>query len=227
MRNRMVSLVALSLQMVAATALALPCAGFTDVEAGSAFCTAVSWMKNRSVTTGCTAAMYCPDLTVSRAHMALFLSRLERMLPPAVTSTASGAVLGSLAMSADSDHRVLVRRGEDLYALALQYDYDARDLTLRDAQTWYSTADCTGQPYADTLLSPPEGGTRVAHVTRGPHGALLLFATGTYPLAPTSVTHGSILAWGACIATTGTRLLVPATFIEDLSVKYGDPYELR
>ena len=64
-------------------AFAAPCAGFTDVEDTASYCTAVEWLKNRSITLGCTAAsLYCPGGLVTRASMALFLNRLGSTLTP-------------------------------------------------------------------------------------------------------------------------------------------------
>ncbi len=72
--------------MTAATsAQALPCAGFTDVDSTSAFCPNVEWMKNRSITLGCTSAtLYCPTDVVTRLSMAAFMQRLGDALLPAV-----------------------------------------------------------------------------------------------------------------------------------------------
>jgi hypothetical protein len=55
---------------------AAPCAGFTDVEDTSGFCTSVAWMKNRAITLGCDATHYCPADFVRRDQMAAFLYRL-------------------------------------------------------------------------------------------------------------------------------------------------------
>lgn len=64
-------------------ALAAPCAGFVDVDTSSGFCPNVEWLKNRSVTLGCTTVQYCPDPSVSRVQMAAFLNRLANALTPA------------------------------------------------------------------------------------------------------------------------------------------------
>lgn len=61
-----------------------PCLGFTDVQDTDIFCTAVQWIKNRGVTSGCTATEYCPGNPVTRAQMALFLHRLGKALTPVV-----------------------------------------------------------------------------------------------------------------------------------------------
>ena len=73
------------LAFLALPAAAAPCAGFTDVDAGSPFCPNVAWIKSRAITLGCTATLYCPSEPVSRLAMAAFLSRLgDVVLPPNV-----------------------------------------------------------------------------------------------------------------------------------------------
>lgn len=70
------------------------CGGFADVASTDAHCNAVEWMRNRSVTTGCTATAYCPQQDVSRAAMALFQQRLGAALSPALGyAEAAGAAL--------------------------------------------------------------------------------------------------------------------------------------
>ena len=63
-------------------AFSAPCAGFTDVQDTDSYCTAVEWLKNRSITLGCTSSLYCPGSVVTRASMALFLNRLGSALTP-------------------------------------------------------------------------------------------------------------------------------------------------
>lgn len=59
------------------------CAGFTDVAAADPFCPNVEWLKNRSVTLGCTSTtLYCPTDPVTRLAMAAFLNRLGTALTP-------------------------------------------------------------------------------------------------------------------------------------------------
>ncbi len=62
--------------LVSPAAQAAPCAGFTDVDDTSAFCGSVAWMKNRAITLGCTATLYCPNDFVRRDQMAAFMYRL-------------------------------------------------------------------------------------------------------------------------------------------------------
>lgn len=64
-------------------AVAAPCAGFTDVDDSSGFCPNVEWLKNRSITLGCTSATtYCPTDAVTRLSMAAFMNRLGTALTP-------------------------------------------------------------------------------------------------------------------------------------------------
>ncbi len=66
------------------------CAGFTDVGfPGSAnpSCQNVIWMKNRSITLGCTPTQYCPNQGVIRLSMAAFMNRMGNALTPQALST--------------------------------------------------------------------------------------------------------------------------------------------
>jgi len=47
------------------------------VPTNAAFSTAVDWLVEETITLGCTPTTYCPDETVTRAEMAVFLWRLE------------------------------------------------------------------------------------------------------------------------------------------------------
>ena len=77
--------VAVYLTVPIGTATALPCAGassFADVPANANYCTDVEWLKNRSITLGCGAMLYCPNDFVTRGAMALFMQRLGTALSP-------------------------------------------------------------------------------------------------------------------------------------------------
>ena len=67
-------------------ASAQQCVGFGDVLASDTLvCPAVEWVKNRGVTLGCgTGANYCPNDTLTRAQMAIFMKRLGVPLSPEV-----------------------------------------------------------------------------------------------------------------------------------------------
>jgi hypothetical protein len=74
---------AMTLLACAPAVRAAPCAGFTDIDSASSFCPNVEWIKNRSITLGCTSTtLYCPDATVSRLSMAAFMNRLGTALTP-------------------------------------------------------------------------------------------------------------------------------------------------
>jgi hypothetical protein len=52
------------------------CGGFTDVDGASPFCSNVEWLKNRTITLGCTSTtQFCPADTVTRLTMAAFMNR--------------------------------------------------------------------------------------------------------------------------------------------------------
>jgi hypothetical protein len=59
-----------------------PCAGFNDVDAVASVCPDVEWIKNRGVTLGCAAGLYCPNNSVRRDQMAAFMNRLGEALTP-------------------------------------------------------------------------------------------------------------------------------------------------
>jgi hypothetical protein len=60
---------------------------FDDVPADAEFCSNAEWLKNRGVTVGCTATLYCPTDPVTRAQMALFMNRLAIALVPSINVT--------------------------------------------------------------------------------------------------------------------------------------------
>jgi len=93
------------------------CAGFTDVSGTTIqpTCANVAWLKNRSVTLGCTATEYCPNEGVGRLQMAAFMNRVGNVLTPKVFSTEDNG--GTLDFS--SDH--IVCQTADLPALARDY----------------------------------------------------------------------------------------------------------
>ena len=93
------------------------CAGFTDVPGTSIdpTCANVTWMKNRSVTLGCTATTYCPGNGVGRLQMAAFMNRVGNLMSPKVFSTEANG--GTLDLSTE---HVLCQTA-DLPALARDY----------------------------------------------------------------------------------------------------------
>jgi hypothetical protein len=84
------SLLALAMLVVSQAAAATACLGpspFDDIAQNDPICSNADWLKNRGVTLGCTAELYCPLDPVSRAQMALFMNRLAIALVPSVNVT--------------------------------------------------------------------------------------------------------------------------------------------
>lgn len=110
--------VALFATGLALPALAAPCAGFTDVDDADPFCTSVAWMKNRGITLGCTATLYCPGDFVTRLQMAAFMYRLGHQNAFLQGGNAFGA---SAVLGTTDAHAVEVRAG-GLRAFRLEPD---------------------------------------------------------------------------------------------------------
>ncbi len=64
--------------LASAPAYSAACAGFTDVDSANTYCPAVTYLKDKGITLGCTGTMYCPNDYVTRLQMALFLQRAGR-----------------------------------------------------------------------------------------------------------------------------------------------------
>jgi hypothetical protein len=97
-RGHFLTLAAMAIVLcgTANTARAQQCDIFTDVLASQAdVCKAVQWLKNRGITTGCTATTYCPLNSVTRAQMALFMNRLGNAITPRLVSLQQGTGAGS------------------------------------------------------------------------------------------------------------------------------------
>lgn len=67
---------------MSAAAWAQSCAGFSDVGSAHPQCSNVEWIRNRAITTGCAASLYCPNDFVTRLQMAAFMNRLGTALTP-------------------------------------------------------------------------------------------------------------------------------------------------
>ncbi len=55
---------------------------FPDVVTTAFYHNAVEWVFNRGITAGCGGGLYCPDATVTRGQMAVFLQREGQALTP-------------------------------------------------------------------------------------------------------------------------------------------------
>lgn len=98
---RRIAVLAASLVFVP-SAQAAPCAGFNDVVDTSAFCSNISWIKNRGITLGCGPSVYCPADLVTREQMAAFMNRLAN-----VTFQQYGNAFGTTATLGTQDQQPL------------------------------------------------------------------------------------------------------------------------
>ena len=78
------TLVTVLLLVASSSTRAAPCGGFVDVDSNNPamapFCANVDWIKNRGITLGCAANLYCPNDSVTRVQMAAFMNRLGNSL---------------------------------------------------------------------------------------------------------------------------------------------------
>jgi hypothetical protein len=88
-------LVRISADLAAVPAL---CSAFGDVPGNNPFCPNVDWLKNREVTLGCSAGLYCPASDVTRSAMAAFMNRLGTALTPVMLKVE--AQPGAIALGA-------------------------------------------------------------------------------------------------------------------------------
>ena len=101
---RPIALVLFAVLFSAAARVHAQCAGFSDVPLGG-FCNNVTWMKNRQVTLGCEdGSIYCPNRSVTRLQMALFMNRVGNTLTPDVVTIEDSG--GSLDISTSAHFQV-------------------------------------------------------------------------------------------------------------------------
>ncbi len=88
--------------------MAAPCAGFTDVDdSNSEYCGAVSYLKDKGVTDGCTGSAFCPNQAVTRLQVALFLHRLAQGGPQSILSDWTQVIAGGDHHSASGVYGVI------------------------------------------------------------------------------------------------------------------------
>lgn len=101
-RIRFLALAPLLFAAYAPAAWSQACSPFTDIQVSDSFCNAAIWLRNASVTVGCTGeagvVQYCPTPAVTRAQMALFLHRMSAAVSPGI-----GFVESSLPPEGDLD----------------------------------------------------------------------------------------------------------------------------
>ena len=228
MLRKLAFLVTLVLLFVGRAAFGAPCAGFTDVDSSSAFCVNVAWMKNRGITLGCAADLYCPNDPVSRLAMAAFISRLDRTLPPTIVD-AQGVAMGPLVTFTGTLAQTHYRIGADAYSLLLLNaapNSSPPTYNLSHTFAFYALANCAGAAYMDaTLLVSIVG--RFGAVVRGTGGSRLLFTVSSYPPAASTVPTQSYLQDGVCTNAPQSVSAYPVTLVEDLAAKFAEPFTVR
>ena len=101
---------------------------FIDVPADALYAPAVEWLAQRGITTGCATspARYCPQQTVRRDQMAMFLARvlgLEITVPPQRIAPLNGQPVKGL----DWDRRVIAVKIDDHRGARPQSGVDRAD----------------------------------------------------------------------------------------------------
>jgi hypothetical protein len=119
--RRFALLLAVALSLLATSAVAQNCDGFSDVPASSPFCPDITWITQFGVTKGCAPAQFCPDEDVTRLQMAAFLHRLGENAVFAQNGNAFGirALLGTtdnnpLIVDVDGQRTMLLEPAVDL-----------------------------------------------------------------------------------------------------------------
>lgn len=98
LRRRFAFVLALSAVMIAsATYVARGSHSFSDVPTGAFYHDAVEWIVNRAITAGCAVGLYCPDASVTRGSMAVFLRKLGIALTPTILNGAGFTMVPTLA----------------------------------------------------------------------------------------------------------------------------------
>lgn len=168
---------------VTGSAVAAPCAGFTDVDStqvSAEFCSSVEWLKNRGVTLGCTSAtLYCPAGAVNRLQMAAFMKRLGEALEPEFVEQSSSGIdlpLNVSAIVCQTPPYVVQGYPRMATGAAMLYHRAANVKTVSAWLRYSTNGGSTWQPFSffPTLASNPANG----YTTQSPVAAPTLLAVG-------------------------------------------------
>ena len=142
---------------IAGAAQAAPCAGFTDVDDASAFCTSVAWMKNRAITLGCSATEYCPADFVRRDQMAAFMYRLgfQNAFLNGGNAFGAQAVVGTT----DANRVAIIANG----SVVARYEYGGVSPTIVSG---YALNNVTSGAVGSTVAGGGAGGVQVVFPNR-------------------------------------------------------------
>ena len=118
---------------VAGPSLAQSCAGFTDVPGSDPMCPNVQWLKNRSITAGCSTTTYCPAQSVTRLQMAAFMNRLGTAMTPVELGTVANDSMTPINIATPSVRCV------DTVARFTVTGYPRRAVFNNKANLWQAT----------------------------------------------------------------------------------------
>ena len=186
-------------------AFAQACVGFTDVQQTDFFCDEVEWMKNRGVTLGCTATAYCPNDSVTRAQMALFMTRLGRVLSPVILRATDAVVQSAFNPPVVMCNTATVASASHLrqasFTAAIM-NFNATAQKTMQGQLVYTTSV---PPPADPLLWTPTGDS-VMWQTVDPAERTTFALTG----GPLQLAAGQSYTFGIRMSTNNIAALVDA-----------------
>lgn len=158
---------------------ALPCSGFNDVDAASTFCPAVDWMRNRNVSQGCAANLYCPNDPVSRLQMAAFLNRFASTMAAMHWVDASDVVVGRAGPEATLELTIALQR----VLIQLEPKDPSGYGPKYGTQFEFEGLNCSGRRYFLANGGGNTGAKTLAVVIRDILGSNIAFLSG--PVEPT------------------------------------------
>lgn len=220
---------------------AAPCAGFTDVEDTSQFCPYIAWMKNRAITLGCAANLYCPTQAVSRAQMAAFLSRLDAVNPAWVDAVGHriATVHGLTASSPNSkfSQQVLWNSPVGIIAVTIGRNTGSdpsNTFYLKVPDTFFETPDCTGQAFLTVARPDGVGGIEFSDkpqftyfVARGAAGHPWIFSQQAAPSLVPGISGSKFDEAGNCLGASSTTVLNAVDPVLDISALIVNPITIQ
>lgn len=220
---------------------AAPCAGFDDVDSSDPFCANIAWMKNRGITLGCSANLYCPEAAVTRAQMAAFMARLDAGRLNWVSGNGTSLGIAGFIDSGRIDNVLHVWRspwGATLVRFTRLPDDAPGAWRAVGSGLVYASADCTGQAYIGGGAGLVALSLFAAHAP----GALALYRRQDIPISiPLPVTFDAqsnatasrvttlLASLGSCesYAIRSSDLFHPVDFVVDLSSVIVNPITLH
>lgn len=230
------ALVAVALAFTTVPVMAVPCAGFVDVEHASSFCPNVEWLRNRSITLGCADTQhYCPNDYATRLSMAAFMNRLGNYLPPTFVDSngkAFAIALDNFSIAAVVASALFRYGGKALFISMMVLNHDTGARGYAPFNLYFELPDCSD---AGRAWAPSSAAAATGVVTwdeklgaTGPHWLYVVepSASSTEPYA--SRLGGSSYPLGTCENVAGTASGVkPAYRWIDLATLFAPPFTIQ